>query len=246
MKNILPFLTLSIFLSCSNTPSSQQVVDAAIKASGSEKLLSSEVSFTFRGVTYTYTRSEGNYTFSRVRKDTFNNEMKDILTNNGLVRYVNQVETDITSEKRDAYAASVNSVIYFAFLPLGLNDNAVNKSYISKVNIKGKQYHKIKVTFNQEGGGEDYEDVFYYWFDTEDFSMDYLAYSYNEEDGKGMRFREAFNSRLINGVVIQDYKNLKPKVKGSVSLEQIDQAYINEGLEELSLIELKDIRIMLN
>lgn len=120
----------------------------------------------------------------------------------------------------------------------------MNKSYASTVEIDGTKYHKIKVTFDAEGGGEDFEDVFYYWFDTEDYSMDYLAYSYNEEDeGTGMRFRVAYNPRKVNGVTIQDYKNLKPKVKDSVPLEVIDQAYLDGKLEELSLIELEDVVI---
>ena len=60
----------------------------------------------------------------------------------------------------DSYSASVNSVHYFAVLPYGLDGKAVNKTYVNKVDIKGKSYHKIKVTFNEEGGGEDFEDVF--------------------------------------------------------------------------------------
>ena len=152
---------------------------------------------------------------------------------------------EITDEKKAAYTSSVNSVIYFAFLPMSLNDPAVIKEYVQEVKIKDKIYHKIKITFRAEGGGEDYEDVFYYWFDTDDYSMDYLAYSYNEEEGTGIRFREAYNTRTIDGVKIQDYINFKPAIKGSIPLSEIDKAYIDGKLEKLSLIELEDMKISL-
>lgn len=225
-------------------PTAQEVVDLAIDASGVEMLINAKATFTFRKISYSYLMEDGSYKYTRTQYDSAGNEIKDVLANNGLTRLINSEEVSITEEKRAAYTSSVNSVIYFAFLPFRLNDAAVNKSYIGMVELGDNQYHKIKVTFDANGGGEDYEDVFYYWFDTEDYSMGYLAYSYNEEDeGKGIRFRVAYNSRKVNGVTVQDYKNLKPKMKDSVPLEEIDQAFIDGKLEELSLIELEDVVI---
>lgn len=230
---------------CSSpTPTAQEIVAQAIDFSGTAGLKNAQASLTFRNIRYEYMSADGKYQYTRIQTDSADNRVKDILTNDGLIRTINGDTVDITDEKRAAYTSSVNSVIYFAFLPSQLNDAAVNKNYVGTIDIKGKTYHKIKVTFDQEGGGEDFEDVFFYWFDTEDYSMDYLAYSYNEEDeGKGMRFRVAYNARKVNGVTIQDYRNLKPKVKDSVPLEQIDQAYLDGRLEELSLIELEDVEI---
>ncbi len=247
MKRIFFVTLLGLAVSCTkDSPTAQEIVDKAIEVSGTNQLVDSKASFTFRGIQYTYSRSGGNFEYARIQIDTLDNEVKDVLTNEGLIRYINDGETDITNERREAYTSSVNSVIYFAFLPASLNDAAVNKEYIGEVTINNKSYYKIKVTFDVEGGGEDYEDVFYYWFDTADYSIDYLAYSYNEKDGKGIRFRIAYNSRSVNGVTIQDYKNHKPKVKDDLSLANIDQAYINGDLEELSLIELENVEISLN
>ena len=167
------------------------------------------------------------------------------MVNSGLNRFVNDSLVEIEDKKRAAYAASVNSVIYFAFLPLSLNDAAVNKTYVGKVDMNEKTYHKIKVTFNAEGGGEDFEDIFFYWFDEEDYSLDYLAYSYNEDHGKGVRFREAYNVREVNDVVIQDYNNYKPKKEDGFILEHIDEAFLNGELELLSKIELDEVAISL-
>lgn len=238
-------MILGSIVSCSSpTPSAQDVVNNAIDYSGTKVLTNANATFSFRGIDYEYKLKNGRFQYTRIQSDSLGNEVKDILTNEGLIRTINGDTIDITEEKRIAYTSSVNSVIYFAFLPFRLNDAAVNKSYEGTIKIKDKKYYKIKVTFEQEGGGEDFDDIFYYWFDTEDYSMDYLAYSYVEEDeGRGLRFRVAYNSRKVNEVTIQDYKNLKPTIKDSVPLSEIDQAYMDGKLTELSLIELKNMSI---
>ncbi len=242
MKKITVLILLA--WSCGTTPpTAQEIVDEAIEASGTSQMANASATFTFRDISYTYDSDNGKFSYARIQKDSVGNVVKDVLNNDGLIRYINGEEAAITDEKRTAYTSSVNSVIYFAFLPASLNDAAVNKSLVGTVEIAEKSYYKIKVTFNAEGGGEDYEDVFYYWFDTEDYSMDYLAYSYNEDDGQGIRFRIAYNTRVVNGITIQDYKNLKPTIKDSVPLADIDQAYINGQLTQLSLIDLEDVVI---
>jgi len=236
---------LIVFISCSTPPSGQEVVDRAIKASGVKKLKNAEASFKFREITYLYQYRNGQYRYTRIQKDSVRNEVKDVLLNSGLNRFVNDSLINIEAKQKTAYSASVNSVIYFAFLPLWLNDAAAIKEYVNEVTMKGQSYHKVKVTFDSEGGGEDHEDVFYYWFDTEDSSMDYLAYSYNEEDGKGVRFREAYNVRNVNGVIIQDYRNYKPKEENNFELNTIDQAFLDNELELLSVIELENVKVSL-
>ena len=245
MKKIAVLLVLFIFSCKPSPPTAQEVVDQGITYSKTEKLKNADASFSFRGVGYDYKFRNGNYRYTRTQTDSVGNTLKDVLVNTGLNRFFNESLVVLDEEKRAAYTASVNSVIYFAFLPLSLNDAAVNKTYISEVTVKGKTYHKVKVTFNEEGGGEDFDDVFYYWFDTEEYRLDFLAYSYAEEDGIGMRFREAYNPRRVNGVVIQDYRNFKPKVKGSIQLEAMDRAFIEGELELLSVIELENVRIKL-
>lgn len=244
MKKLL--ILLVIGFSCSSpTPTAQEVVDNAIEFSGTTKLKNASASFTFRGIPYSYSNLNGVFEYKRLQLDSIGNEVEDVLNNEGLIRYINKEVSPITEERRAAYTSSVNSVIYFAFLPGSLNDAAVYKTYVGEVEIKNKIYHKIKVTFNPDGGGEDYEDVFYYWFDREDYSMDYLAYSYNEEDGKGLRFREAYNSRTINGVIIQDYVNYKPTIENQ-DLALIDEAFKNEQLVKLSVIELEEVSLKIN
>ena len=242
MKKLL-LLPLIVLVACTTTPTAQDVVDAAIKASGVKKLENATASFTFRGIAYDYQLRNGNFRYTRTQQDTLGNQVKDVLVNSGLNRFINGALVEVEEKKRASYAASVNSVIYFAFLPRSLNDAAVNKSYVGEVEINGTKYHKIRVTFNAEGGGEDFEDVFYYWFGVEDYGLDYLAYSYNEDEGKGVRFREAYNVRSVNGVVMRDYRNYKPQEEDGFLLEEIDAAFLNDELTLLSVIELEDVVI---
>jgi len=242
MKNILAILILAVGCE-SPAPTAQEIIDESINRSGLNQLDRAKVNFNFRKINYAFSQSDGKFNYARTQFDSISNEIKDVLTNDGLQRFFNDSLITLEQKKIDAYSSSVNSVMYFAFLPYRLNDIAVNKEYANTVELNGTLYHKIKVTFNAEGGGEDFEDVFYYWFDVNDYSMDYLAYSYEEKDGKGMRFRVAYNSRTINGVTIQDYKNLKPRIKNSIPLAEIDQAYLDDKLDQLSVIELDNVEI---
>ena len=45
--------------------------------------------------------------------------------------------------------------MYFAFLPLWLKDPAVIVEDQGRSLIKGKEYYKIRITFKQEGGGDE-------------------------------------------------------------------------------------------
>jgi len=235
---------LLIVIGCSEVkPDAQSIMDRGMEKAGIAQLEQAQASFVFRDYAYTYSMDNGIFEYTRSKSDSVGIVTRDVLTNEGLNRFVGDSLVNLDSLKEQAYTSSVNSVIYFAFLPHRLNDDAVIKTYAGNVEINGKLYHKVKVTFDADGGGEDFEDVFYYWFDIEDYSMDYLAYSYNEEEGKGMRMRVAYNQRTINGVAIQDYINLKPAVPESIALENIDQAFIDNQLVELSRIELTDMII---
>lgn len=219
----------------------QEVVDNAIAFHGMAGLDNAQFSLTFREMDYTYKNENGVYEYSRTQTDSTGAIIIDRMNNDRLVRTIDGEVTDITEERRAAFTRSVNSVIYFFRLPFGLNDPAVIKEYIGEAEVGGKHYHEVKVTFEQEGGGEDFDDVFLYWFDKEDYSMDYMAYLYHT-DGGGMRFREAINPRKVEGMLIQDYINLKPE-REDIDIMTIDELY-NEGkLIELSRIINEKVEI---
>ncbi len=219
----------------------QEIIDQAIAFHGMDGLGNADFSLTFRERDYTYSNADGMYEYTRTHTDSTGALVYDVMNNDGLIRYINNKEAEITEERRAAFTRSVNSVIYFFRLPFGLNDAAVKKEYLGEADIKGKTYHEIKVTFAQEGGGEDFDDVFLYWFDKEDYSMDYFAYLYHT-DGGGMRFREAINPRRVNGVLVQDYVNLRPENE-DIDIMTIDELYEAGELKVLSEIINEKVQI---
>ena len=215
------------------------IVRKSIEVSGGNIIENATINFDFRNKHYKATRNKGQYQLERTFKDS-TDIITDILSNGGFQRFINNKPFEVSDDKEVSYSASVNSVHYFSVLPFGLDNSSVKRAYLGQTEVKEKDYYKIKITFNEDGGGEDFEDVFIYWINTETFKVDYLAYSYEENSGIGLRFREAYNERVINGIRFVDYNNYKPKDEGLV-LEILDLKFKNDELELLSKIELDNV-----
>ncbi|TXE15027.1 deoxyribose-phosphate aldolase [Seonamhaeicola algicola] len=238
---LIVFIT-SVLVNCKQDEklTAKTIIDSTIEVSGGNKVSNSTIEFNFRDIHYTAHRNNGIFELGR----TFvkeNDTIVDWLTNIGFQRTVNRELIKVADSMVSRYSASVNSVHYFSVLPYGLNDAAVNKNYISEVKIKGETYHKIRITFNEDGGGEDFDDVFLYYVNKENFKVDYLAYSYAEDHGIGLRFREAYNERIIKGIRFVDYNNYK--FEGEAKLEDLETLFEANKLKLLSKIELKEVAV---
>ncbi len=217
-----------------------EVVDSAIAVAGGPLYRTSRISFDFRERTYESFLEDGSKVLTR-ETVTDSGIIRDVRAASAFKRYLNDSLLTLADTTAHKYSNSVNSVHYFAYLPYGLNDRAVNKELLGKVTIKDAEYYKIRVTFQEEGGGEDFEDIFVYWFNTQTFRPDYLAYEF-QTNGGGMRFREAYNDRNAGGIRFQDYINYKPV--GKISVEDLDRLYSEGKLEELTRIELSGLRVI--
>lgn len=240
MKYILLLSLMTYFLSASSQSDSQKeaqkIIDKVIKKHGGKKYKDAHYEYDFRKHHFTYHFDDGLYQYERYDQAT---DTKDRLTNEGLVRYRAGKLLKLNAKENKSISGVVNSVHYFAFLPYFLNDAAVHKDLIGTGTIKGKEYYKIKVTFDEEGGGQDYEDIYIYWFNKKDLTLDYLAYSFHVNGG-GVRFRSSYNRRTVNGIIFQDYINYKHDK--STPVEDLDRYYDSGELIELSRIELKNIK----
>ncbi|MBT8182701.1 MAG: deoxyribose-phosphate aldolase [Eudoraea sp.] len=240
------FSLILIFLAtvgCRNNNSDlmavQDIIDKSIEVSGGNLYRSCNISFTFRDIRYEMNNTNGRKILKRtIKKDS--TEILDILKHNGFARYINGKLVNVADSMATKYSNSINSVHYFAYLPYGLNDPAVNKKLLGETQIGGNQYYKVEVTFDEEDGGEDFEDVYIYWFNKETFKPDYLAYKFNVNGG-GSRFREAFNERIINGIRFVDYNNYK--AADSISVYNLEALFKSKKLELLSTIRLEDISV---
>lgn len=249
MKYIFVLAFALVFFGCKNKKeevvevqlSASEIIDKSIAVSGGKAFENSVIAFNFRAIFYKAKRTKNTFELKRLQvKD--GDSVSDILNNKGFERYVNDTIFEVSDKEREVYTASVNSVHYFSVLPYGLNDAAVNKKLIGEIRIKDNAYYKIEITFSEINGGEDYEDIFIYWINKQTFKPDYLAYSYNEDDDMGMRFRAAYNERYINGLRFVDYYNYKTENK-TIKLTDLDTAFINSELKLLSKIELKNIEV---
>ncbi|MEM8506787.1 MAG: DUF6503 family protein [Bacteroidota bacterium] len=234
------FLMLACVETRKQPPTAQQIVDSAIKASGGQVYKTQKVAFTFRNRNYVSEVIDGKKVVQRI---SFSDSMTitDVLENQDFRRFFNDSLIDLPDTLANRYANSVNSVHYFARLPFGLNDPAVNKTFLGTSAINGENFYKVKVTFDQDNGGEDFEDTYLYWFDQTTFTPKYLAYEFHV-DGGGMRFREAYNERYVGGIRFVDYNNYKPRDK-AVDFFKIDSLFMAEQLELLSKIELREIQV---
>ncbi len=255
IKNWLLFFTLLLFVwSCENKASSsqkktptqkgQEVIDQAIIAHGQHLFENATLSFLFRDRQYSARRSDAEYIYTRSFKDG-SALIEDILINStDFSRKKNGISIEIEKEWAEKFSRSINSVLYFFQLPYLLNDPAVKKIDQGIRQIKGANYYQIKVSFQIENGGEDFEDEYLYWIDVNTFEVDYLAYNYIT-DGGGVRFRSAINKRRVNGLLIQDYINYAPLNK-KISLSSLITEFEKGALIERSRIINSDIALLPN
>lgn len=246
MKKIIFLVAVSALLfSCNQNKelTAQQIIDKTIEKAGGDKYNNAEISFKFRDAEYKSTRNGGKFQLERFITDSTGTEYHDVINNEGFTRYHKDSVVTLSDSMKTVYSNSVNSVHYFVQLPYGLNDAAVNKKLLGKDSIKDKEYYEIQVTFEDTEEVTDHEDVYLYWIDTENYTIDYMAYSFKINDG-GVRFRKAYNPQTVGGIRFVDYENYKADDL-DVPLQELDEKYEARELELLSIIENENIEVKL-
>lgn len=250
MKNLIfTFLFFGLF-SCqpSNNPvlqeteklsKSDSIISKAIEVYGMQNLDKANLEFTFREYYYTANLNSGEFEYTRLIVNP--DSVYDVLNNNRFERFVNGVKAEVDSLKAVAYSNSINSVWYFALLPLRLKDEAARKDYVGAIDLNNKTYHAIKVTFSEEGGGQDFDDEYMYWFEENTLKMPIFGYNYSTNGG-GVRFRVLESDTLVNGVLFQDYYNLKPN-SIKTPLDSLPFLWVENELDTVSVIENKSVKV---
>lgn len=237
-KKHLLFITLSLLLSaCSLSPNADKIIKKSIAFYGMNKLDGKTISFDFREKHFEVKLNDDDFFYESTYKDSLG-IIKDQLSSHGFVRELNGLVTPLSKKDSLKYAESLNSVIYFALLPLKLQDDAAKAKFLRTVQVKGKEYNQIEVSFSKEEGGSHHNDVYYFWFDAKDHSMDYFAYS-----AGGERFR-ALNGLINNsGVYLQNYYNLESKNNEKRHLKDYHILFEQDKLSLLSEITLKNLKV---
>jgi len=238
-------LLLGVFLiisltGCNAGSEAQKIVDLAIEAQGGQNYNNVFIEFDFRNRHYTITKKDGIFEYTRAFDDSLG-RYKDVYSNEGFYRMLNGEKIVVPDTMAVKYTNSVNSVVYYATTPFVLNDPSVVKKYLGLCSIKNQKYHKIEIRFKQEGGGNDFDDVYVYWFNKETRLMDYFAYKYYT-DGGGTRFREIYNKRWVGDILFSDHYNYQYDSKDT-PIHEFDQLYEDNQLELLSKIELENVKV---
>ncbi len=218
-----------------------RVVQRAIDVHGGEHFEQVQVEFRFRDHTFHVHRDRGAFRYERMGVDDEGRATREVMDNDGTRAWVGDAPVELDPDARASIETAVNSVVYFAFLPFRLDDPAVILRDLGEAELEGRVQRKIEVTFEQEGGGRDWEDRFIYWFDRERGTLDYLAYLYHTGDG-GTRFRRAVNRRTLGGILIQDYENYTadPRITDVADYDR----WFEDGLLTLvSEIRLEDVDV---
>ena len=241
MKQTITVLSLAFILfSCKSKE--QKIIDLAIEAhGGAANFEQIKVGFEFRNMEYTLKKSKGYYEYSRTQTDSSGKLIVDVLNNDGLLRIIDKEKVDLPDSMSQKYVNSVNSVAYFFLLPFGLNDPSVIKKYLGEGSIKNTKYDLVEVHFQQEGGGKDYQDKFVYWINKDTHLLDYLAYSYETDEG-GVRFREAIDRKKIGAFTFQNYVNYGLEDK-DIPLTELPALFEKGQIPQLSKIENVNIRV---
>jgi hypothetical protein len=185
-------------------------------------------------------RRDGTFSYERTFED-LNGFTLDLLDNKGFTRTVNGQRVQLSEKLRRSLSNSLNSVVYFATLPFPLADPAVIPRYLGRSTVREQPYHKIEVRFTQEGGGDDYEDVFVYWIHEKENTMDYLSYNFGGSSG-GTRFRQAHNIRVVNEIRFADYHNYTSDLD-SVTIYNYDKAFESGNIRKVSDVILENVRV---
>lgn len=238
LKRMLPFLLL--FLACKdiNDKTVEEIINKSIEVSGFNNN-EIDITFDFRAYHYEFFRKDFYFSYTRTTIKDGKKIRDEMSSSNGLKRFIDSVPESLTDSLALAYSNSLNSVMYFFQLPKPLLDDAVLSELLGEIKIQEATYWTVKVSFSEEGGGEDYQDEYRYWINQDTYEIDYLAYNYNTEGG-GIRFRKAINKKRVKGILFQDYQNFRPSNKFE-SLDNLPQIYEEGLLSQISLIENKNI-----
>ena len=235
LKHISIAALILIVTSCSDKRSGDvkaiSIVNACIEAHGGKNYRDMDISFDFRQFRVHLKQDGGTFLYERTTRDSINNEVHDILTNDLFTREINGKKQNLTQKDSDKYKEGLNAIAYFVLLPYKLSEHAVNLKYLGETVIENKKYDKIGVSFNAEGGGKDHQDEFCYWINQETHTMDYLAYA-----SGGPRFRKAIKREKVAGVVMQDYENFEV-LDSTLATFNYDKAFTAGKVKLLSKIE---------
>lgn len=214
-----------------NDKNAKKIIESCVEAHGGKNYQNLNVSFDFRKFKIKLINKGSMFEYQRSTQDSLHNTVTDILNNNGFRRELNGKLQVLSNIESDKFKEATNAVCYFMLLPYKLLDGGVSSEFVGTIKIENQEYDKVKVFFNKEGGGTDYNDVYCYWINQKTHTLDYLAYTTG-----GARFRKATKREKVGGIIFQDYENYEI-LDTTTSSVKYDSAFLAGKFKLLSKIE---------
>jgi hypothetical protein len=216
--------------------SAEETIAAAVEAHGLADPRGVAITFRFRDAPFRLWLDGASSVYER-----------DVVTDAGVRRERLEGGTfavdgaDAPPDTLAAWQRSLNSVAYFALLPRPLQDPAVVATDLGRTRLRGEEWDTVEVRFRAEGGGEDHDDVFRFWFDPETHRIAFLAYTFARGDG-GVRVREVIATHVERRVVLHDYANYGLDGQGR-TIDEAVAAFERGELPLVSKVELVDVAV---
>lgn len=220
----------------------QTVVDRSIARHGGGVMDNARIEFDFREYHFVLDRNDGMFSYERTYTDSTGRLHEEIINNDGIFKNIDGEAVPVDSALHRRIGDNVNSVAYFTLLPNPLNDPAVIKQDLGSVRMKGEPYRKVGITFEEEGGGRDYQDRFLVWIHENDYTMDYFAYYYFTDE-TGSRFRVADSIHSVGGVRLADYLNLTYDGLNARTIDRYDGLFNADSLRLVSEVRIENVTV---
>ncbi|MDT8347504.1 MAG: DUF6503 family protein, partial [Flavobacteriaceae bacterium] len=218
---------------------SDVLMNECIDHYGFDDINNKKFAFTFRSKKFDAQFKNGKYLYTSVLKDSTGSTI-DSLWNDGFSRHKNGDLVTTPEVKLKGYAATLNSIVYFALLPYGLNHEGVLLGQLDTMSFGDTKYYLIAVDFASDDP-EAHNDSYMYWINSTNKSIDYLAYYFCDEYCD-YRFRVKTKEHHVDGFRFQDYDNYKP-TDSILGLTDLMTAYKNNRLKKVSEIKLEAIQV---
>lgn len=229
------------------SPDPDALVRRAMDAHGSAVLDHAVVEYELFGTRLRVMHDGGVFRYEHIHgPDDPEGPKREIFDNDGVTVEVDGVRRPAGDEERGGIMMNLNGGRYMTLLPHRLDDPQARTSYLGATTIEGEPYHEVEVTFDEEAGhGSD--DHFVFWIHRDTHTIDYRAVDFTLP-GSGRRiqqFNVAVSPRRISGVLFTDWKQYGPHPDVGRQIEEFDDAWQADKLQETAPFEPREIQIRL-
>lgn len=209
----------------------KELLENAVKAHGEQLYTGATVRFMMNENDFDLKRDGYNYRYEMSRQtDTATHTA---VTYNGGFEFLIDGELVSQGSRMEVIIRNrLSAVAYDFYLPFELLANDAIHRYLGTEIVRGKEYHKVEVTFKQIDIEVPDNRIIMFWIDVKTNEIDFIA---KQDGGRETRkqFMAAANKRRQNGLLISDFETYRTKnLNKDVAIDSLGY-YYNLGAMQL-------------